>query len=242
MVQLNQLDDLSNYLSTTPVVGCLADTNFLFGLAYKDDRLFEKANDVHDLLCEYKIPIYINVISRMEFIDLIFRKQVTDGCVQLFNKTDQYSKETPLYRILKDIRDKNTAGKRKNEIYKVDEWRLKQLRKLISDDFGLKDWPDFCATYVGEKLLNEWILIEEDLGLNFIEILEDQTNDLFPKSVYWKDMVKLMGEYGVRGPDAMIYNLFDTGQISLLISGDSDFSTKIQNPLADKNNKAVYIL
>ncbi|MGE3758248.1 MAG: hypothetical protein AB7H97_10855, partial [Pseudobdellovibrionaceae bacterium] len=113
---LRSISDLSNYLKdNTCQPGCFADTGFLYGLAYKDDRLFDRANDVHDLLAESKIPIYANVISRMELIDLIFRKQVTIGCVKMFNAATSPSHEKDIYKLLKDIRDKDTAAKKKKE-------------------------------------------------------------------------------------------------------------------------------
>ena len=64
------------------------DTGFLYALAYKDDRLFETANDIHDLLVEHEVPIYSNVISRMELINLIFRKQATIGCIEGKTRSD----------------------------------------------------------------------------------------------------------------------------------------------------------
>ena len=102
---LRSVNELSKFLSTSKCqAGCLADTGFLYGLAYKDDRLFELANDVHDLLSEKNVPVYANVISRMEFVDLIFRKQVTIGCVQIFKTSTTHSYGKEIYNILKDIR------------------------------------------------------------------------------------------------------------------------------------------
>ncbi len=240
MQVLRTLKDLSNFLDANgPDKGCLADTNFLFGLSYKDDRLFERTNDLHDLLVEYEVPIYANVISRMELIDLIFRKQVTDGCVQLFNAATTHSYEKSIYKILKDIRDKDTRGRREQEIYKVDEWRLKQLRKLISNEYGLNDWKDFCAKFVGEMLSNEWTAIEEDLGLNYVEIMEGHVSDLFNAPVNWKDMVETMGNNGLRGPDAMIVNLFSKSNFSVLVTSDSDLESCFS---ATHTNKAIMIL
>jgi predicted nucleic acid-binding protein len=99
---LRTAQDLSAYLrSTNCKPGCLADTSFLYGLAYRDDRLFEKANDVLDLLSEKSVPIYTNVISRMEFVDLILRKQLTAGCVALFNELERSAENQELFNLLK---------------------------------------------------------------------------------------------------------------------------------------------
>ena len=228
MKTLKGLDQFKKYLEDSSIqFGCLADTGFLYALAYDDDRLFNYANEVHDLLAEYEIPIYANVISRMELIDLIFRKQVTIGCIQIYENATQHAFDKPIYNILKDIRDKNTAAKRNKESYKVDEARLKKIRKNLVQDYGIRDWSDFCKNFVDEKLTNEWRAIEEDLGLNFIEIMEGQKDDLFAQELKWADMVALMGAKGLRGPDAMILNLFDKSNLELLITSDSDFENCI---------------
>lgn len=223
-------------------IGCLADTGFLYALAYKDDRLFEHANDIHDLLVEYEMPIYSNVISRMELIDLLLRKQVTIGCLQLFESAATHSFHKPIYNTLKDIRDKDTAAKKNKESYKVDEGRLKKLRKNLVDEYGISDWSDFCAKFTDEKLTNEWTSIEQDLGLNFVEILEGQDSELFNEHLRWSDMVAIMGKKGLRGPDAMIVNLFDKSKFEVLITSDSDFEKCFTDPLQQISNKSILVL
>src|SRR4051812_22309580 len=128
---LRTAQELSTYLkSTNCKPGCFADTSFLYGVAYRDDRLFEKANDVLDILSENSIPIYANVISRMEFVDLILRKQLTAACVALFDELEPDSDNKELFNLLKNIRDRNTAALRINESYKISETQIKKLRKL----------------------------------------------------------------------------------------------------------------
>lgn len=242
MQVLRGLDDLSRYLqSYGDQPKCFADTGFLYALAYDDDRLFHQANDVLDLLSERDASLYANVISRMEFIDLIFRKQVTQGCIQLFGSLDRESYGEPIYALLKDIRDKDTAARRQNQSYKIDERRLKKLRQNVEHAYGIEDWKDFCKKYVGSMLVNEWALLEEDFGLNFIEVMENAASDLFDSPLRWTDMVRLMGEQGLRGPDAMIANLFAKSKFPILITTDSDFEACLSAPLTE-SNKAIFLL
>ncbi len=222
--------------------GCLADTSFLYALSYKDDRLFELANDVHDLLVEYEVPIFSNVISRMEWIDLIFRKQVTLGCLQAFETVNNHSFNKSIYNILKDIRDKNTAAKRNGESYKVDEARIKKLRKNLINEYGVIDLADFCSQYVDQKLTNEWEAIEQDFGLNFVEVMEGQISEMFDAELKWKDMVDVMGKYGLRGPDAMIVNCFDKSKFELLVTSDGDFEYCFSDPIQKTSTKSILIL
>jgi len=46
---------LEKYLTTNRIsFGCLADTGFLYALAYKDDRLFDTANSEFTCCCNIK--------------------------------------------------------------------------------------------------------------------------------------------------------------------------------------------
>jgi hypothetical protein len=75
-------------------------------------------------------------------------------------------------------------------------------------------------------LKNEWQIMEEELGLHFIEVLEGQTSDIITEPLKWIDMVQTMGDLGIRGPDAMIINLFTSSNLPLLITADKDFEFK----------------
>jgi predicted nucleic acid-binding protein len=243
MQVLRSLPELSVFLHINECKpGCFADTGFLYGLAYDDDRIFAPANDVLDILGRSQIPIYTNVISRLELIDLILRKQITAGCIEMFNETKAPSHSKPIFKLLKDIRDKDTAAQNKKESYKIDEYRLKKLRKHVDVEYGIKDWDEFCAKYVGTMLTNEWQMLEQDFGLNFVEVMEGQTSPLFRSPLYWKDMVAVMGQHGQRGPDAMIVNLFAKSHFPLLITADSDIEYCFTDPLQNFSNKAIYVL
>jgi hypothetical protein len=240
---LRSLSDLSSYLGANDCrIGCFADTGFLYAFAYDDDRLFNIAVDVHSLLSEYEIPIYANVISRMEFVDLIFRKQVTNACIRLFEKSRRDADNQSIYNFLKDIRDKDTAARKRNESYKINEGRLKVLRNLIKNGHDVTDWKDFCKQFVGSILVDEWKLLEEELGLNFVEVLEGEPSDLMNAPLAWDDMVQVMGENGMRGPDAMIVNLFSKSKFPLLITSDSDFETCFDNSSQNDSEKTILIL
>lgn len=96
MKLLRTVDELGSFLEhSTREFGYLADTGFLYALAYEDDRLHHRANDILDLLSEREVALYANVISRLEFVDLIFRKQVTQGAIQQFNALDARSRLLP---------------------------------------------------------------------------------------------------------------------------------------------------
>lgn len=212
--------------------GCLADTGFLYAASYMDDRLYDQALEIFDLLAEFQIQIFANVISRMEFVDLIFRKQVTVGAINLFNEMNPKSIHTNLFNLLKNIRDQDVAHKKKKLSYKISENRLKALREELEATAGPTKWINFCAMYSGEKLFNEWEILEQEFGLNFVEVLDGETSDIIERPLHWNDMVRTMGELGIRGPDAMITNLFLKSRLPLMITTDADIvrGFNVDNP------------
>lgn len=243
MQVLRSLDDLSDYLKNHDSKdGCFADTGFLYAVSYQDDRLHNIASQVLDVLAEHEIPIHANVISRMEFIDLIFRKQITLGALQLFNSLKPTVAPKSLFNLLKDIRDKNTASQRENRSYKINEGQLKRLRKELSQALEIMSWKNFCKTYSGKMLVTEWTIMEEELGLNFVEVMGGGTSEEITSPLHWSDMVNIMGEHGLRGPDAMILNLFSNSKFPLMITTDSDFESCLDGSIFTLADKAVFFL
>lgn len=221
--------------------GCLADTGFLYVLSYVDDRIYKEAIEISDILSEAEIPIFANVISRMEFIDLIFRKQITMGAIQVFEELNYTQKNKDLYNQLKNIRDQNSSNMKKGRSFNIGERKLKDLRKLLNDTTP-DGWMKFCNQYAGEKLFNEWQMLEEELGLNFIEIMEGEASEHFNEPLKWSDMVSIMAKNGLTGTDAMIYNLFDKSKFPLLITSDGDFKDSILDDFIDDSTKAIFTI
>lgn len=243
MQVLRSFDDLSVYLKNNDCkVGCFADTGFLYAVSYQDDRLHNIASQVLDILAEHEIPIHANVISRMEFIDLIFRKQITLGAIRLFDSLNPTIAAKSLFNFLKNIRDKNTASKRENRSYKIDEGRLKKLRKELSHALEIMSWKTFCKTYSGKMLVNEWTIMEEEIGLNYVEVMDGEVSEEITSPLHWSDMVDMMGEHGLRGPDAMILNLFIKSRFPLLITTDSDFESSLDCMPLSLEDKVIFFL
>jgi predicted nucleic acid-binding protein len=234
---------LANFLNQKPnSIGCLADTGLLYAASYVDDRLYDKAIDVFETLANYNLPVYSNVISRMEFVDLIFRKQITIGSIQVLNEMKATTAHKNLFNLLKNIRDQDTAYRKNKQSYKLDEGRLKKLRLEMEIASGGGYWRDFCHVYAGDMLLNEWTMLEDELGLHFVEALEGGTSELIEFPLQWEDMVRIMGHQGIRGPDAMIINLFLKSRFPILITTDNDIVKSLDESGFDTSSKVIFIL
>jgi hypothetical protein len=88
-------------------------------------------------------------------------------------------------------------------------------------------------------LFNEWQIFEQELGLNFVEVLEGGTCDVLVKPLHWIDMVRIMGEQGIRGPDAMIANLFLKSRFRLLITADKDIALSFSDDDPEHEYKTI---
>jgi hypothetical protein len=107
---------------------------------------------------------------------------------------------------------------------------------------GTPKWRQFCAHYAGQLLVNEWKVLEEDLGLYFVEVLEGATSDIIVEPLHWNDMVCTMGEEGIRGPDAMVANLFLKSRLPLLVTNDSDIARSFREDDPRHASKTILYL
>ena len=236
----NKIETILNI--QTKEFGILADTAFLYALSDTEDRLNKSAMKVQECLEIYNVPVFANVISRMEFIDLLFRKQITADAIEVFHQLDPKSENKNLYNFLKSIRDENTAFKRDGQSYKVNEGKLKKLKFHISSEADLKSWKDFCLKYLGETFSNDWQVFEQEIGLNFVEVLEGSISEIISEPLHWVDMVKVMGQEGIRGPDAMIVNLFLKSRFPLLITSDKDIAHTFDGTKLECQSKTIIYL
>ncbi len=233
------INQLRGFLKDNTALGCLADTGLLYAASDTDDRLYNQALEVFEALEEFDTRIYSNVISRMEFVDLIFRKQITIGAIETFKMLNTTTAHRGLFNILKSIRDENTALKHQNQSYKVSEGKLKKLREQLEIAAGPENWREFCQQFIGKMLLNEWTILEEEFGLHFVEVLEGQTSEVIERPLHWADMIRIMGTQGIRGPDAMIANLFLKSRLPLLITTDSDIVRSFDEDDPEHQTKTI---
>lgn len=117
-------------------VGCLADTGFLYAASFMDDRLYEQSLEIFDLLAEHNASIFVNVIARIEFVDLVFRKMLTNAAVEVSRLITKNLNNADLFNFLRNIRDQDVAHRNKKMSYKMSESTLKELRRRLVGAMG----------------------------------------------------------------------------------------------------------
>lgn len=223
---ISDVSEFKSFVESSEKVarGCVVDTSVLFAVTY-ESKSHLAATEAMEFLAEKSVPLISNVTTRSEFLDVIIRRQLTCGVIEFFNRYGKtIDSSTRLFKILKSVRDKESENESQGDVYVLEPTRLKEIRRLLSDDGNrVSRWLQFCAHYLSPRLQDEWELLEDEYGLTFLEVLEGEINDYFPKGLLWKDLVKLAGRSGLRSSDAMILNFFGSSVFEVLVTRDHDF-------------------
>lgn len=108
--------------------------------------------------------------------------------------------------------------------YKLNEGQLKKSRKFLTHNGTQPEgWSLFCKKYFSEPFKNEVRILEEDLGLNFIDLKEDEIHPMFNDFLSWSSLEDVVADSGLRCFDSMIVNFFSKSKFSALARGDIDF-------------------
>lgn len=67
--------------------GIVVDSCLLYGASFSDDKYYRSSDILFDKLAEYEIPVYSNVVTRAEFLDLVARKTLTRSAVEYFESS-----------------------------------------------------------------------------------------------------------------------------------------------------------
>lgn len=171
---------------------CLVDTNFLIALAYEPHKFHEDAQAFYEKLVQGKVPIYISLSVRSEFLDFERRIIATEQLLGML------AKDFP-WKITQTTRQKLTAQKfwadqqsAKEELPILPDSRIKDCKKLFTPlrASGHHGWLDFCDYYF-KNLIERWEKSSEAWGLNYLRTRETENSDLFQRKIQWKSLYEL---------------------------------------------------
>ncbi len=159
---------------------CLVDTNFLIALAYEPHKFHEDVQDFYEILAREKIPIYVTLSTRSEFLDFERRIITTEQMLGMLAKDSQW-------RITQATRQKLVSQKlwvdqqsARDDLPVLTDGRIKDCKKLFTPlrSSGHDGWLDFCDFYL-KGLLERWEKAAEIWGLNYVGTRETENSDLF---------------------------------------------------------------
>lgn len=216
--------------------GCLADTNFLIALSDTEHTFYDDAQFILEKLEDYAIPIVVSVSARAEFIDYKRRVIVTENLMGMLAPTSKW-------KISKAVRDVlvsqkgwiDNQAKTESEPYLPDT-RIKECKQVFvpKNHSGQIGWLEFCKEFLGGKLTSSWDKLVEQIDLNYLDLRNEGSKDLFRKELRWEEMYRLSEETALGSQDAMILNALDASVFPFVVTMDFDLAYGVMSSTQDK--------
>ncbi len=219
--------------------GCLLDTNFIIAALYEPHRFNEAVVALFDILADFKIPLYVSLSTRSEFIDIQRRIIITEA---LMGMAAEQSKWRISVAVLKELRNHkrwiNTQAE-KNEMPILSDARIKACKQIFlpRNVSGQSGWLEICRQFLS-PLLSTWDDAVARMGIHYIGARETEDEALFVSRLHWEAMYELSAKTCLSSMDAMILNVFNSSVFSILVTTDYDLAYAI---LAEKNLKTVMV-
>lgn len=155
-VPFSEVDDF--FKSVDPSQGCLADTNFLIAVSDKDHHFYDDAQFLFEKLVEYKVPIYVTVTVRSEFIDFYRRVKITEALMDMLAPLSKWKISSSVREVLKSQRgwlDNQTSD---DQLPYLTDQRIKKCKQafLPKTQSGQIGWIELCKEFLSGRLLGEW--------------------------------------------------------------------------------------
>jgi predicted nucleic acid-binding protein len=116
------------------------------------------------------------------------------------------------------------------------QWKISSsVREVLKKHKG---WIELCKEFLTGKLLKAWSDVEEALSLNYIDMRDSRTQDLFQAELKWENMYSLSEETALGSNDAMILNVLDSSTFPFVVSADYDLAYGV---LKSKNDKIILV-
>lgn len=238
IINLASFETLAN---TDPSLklGCVVDTNILFGAAYPVDRLNTWAERFFEICHSNNIPIYTNINIRAEFMDLYRRALIVESLLTLRSK---YRADLPddIEKRMKALDTRVLDNIKKNRSTQLNEREIKEYRKTLLSLFpkisssGRDLWQILCYDFLEPQLRPVWSDTTKTLGINFAGSRSVESTELFSKTLNWDGATEIMGQSGMGSGDAMIVNFFSCSRFSLLATADVQAAEHAQGMLPSR--------
>lgn len=222
--------------------GCLIDTNILFGASYYSDSLHDLASDTIKFLIKNKIPCYVNVNIRAEFLNNFRRVVVAETMATLFR---DYGSILPdkIYAKAKSLAQRADDKLKQGLAFRVQEEEIKEIKALFSemiDASGDDLWTLYTDNYLKGKIQGEWDKVEKEFGIKTVSVRSGQVDDVFTSDLSWKEVSRIIEGSLASSADAMIINLFNSSRLDLVVTADEDFADVAAE--FTENNKVICCL
>lgn len=215
---------------------CIVDTNFLIAVSDKEHTFHDEAQFIHEKLAEYSIAPMVTVSNKAEFIDYKRRVIATENLMGMLAPSSKWKISSAIRELLKKQQSWiDGQSKNENDPYLPDA-RIKLCKQafLPRTQSGQIGWIEFCKEYLDGRLSSSWDRIVERLGLNYIDMREDDSRDHFRKELRWEEMYHVSEHTALGSQDAMILNLLDSSIFPFVVTMDFDLAYGVMASTKDK--------
>lgn len=219
--------DIDSYLKTIdPNKGCLVDTNFLISLTEENHHYYEDSIFIFEKLIEYNISIYYTVTVRSEFLDYQRKVKVTERLMDMLTPNTKWKISNEVQKMLKKYKGWIDNQPKENELPCLNDSKIKEIKKVFlpKTQSGKIGWIEFCNEFLSDQLVNIWEPLKEQLSLNYIDMQNTDSQELFTKKLEWKRMCSLSEKTALGSSNAMILNVLDSSALPFIVSADYDLA------------------
>jgi len=233
-IPFSDVDEYFN--SIDKLAGCIADTSFLIALSDKEHPFFDDAQFLFEKLVEYKVPIFVTVTIRSEFIDFHRRVKVTEALMDMLAPASKWKTSATVRDALRSQRGWLDNQARDGQLPYLTDQRIKKCKQVFlpKTHSGHIGWLELCREFLAGQLQHEWDHAQQMLGINYIDASAAESAVLFRKELRWGRMCELSEASALGSSDAMILNLLDCSVLPFIVTADFDLAYGIMASLKDR--------
>lgn len=226
---------LPAFLSKNKIIGCFTDTTVLFSFSYPLDLFNDDSEAALRPLSGSNIPIFTNVNVRSEFLENHRKVLIAESLIDFLEEMTP-DLDGGLIEKLKAHRTSYRRKVNEEKSAKIDINQIKKFRKLLTSRKSSIEngWEGFCRKYLNGKIETIWPMIQSELNIQFISLRSKDGSPYLHSIPEWKQVMSLMGRYGIASSDAMILNMLLCSKIPVLLTADLEMAE-----VADKESKGL---
>lgn len=209
-----------------PIKGCLVDTSFLIAISDEDHDFHDDVRFMYEKLSSYKVPIFINVTARAEFVDFHRRVLISEALMDMLAPSSKWKISSSVREVLRSQKGWIDNQARGGQDPYLTDVRIKKCKQVFlpKTQSGQIGWVELCREFLSGRLQTSWNEISTSLGLNYIEMRSGDSKSNFTKELEWGNLYKICESTAMGSNDAMILNLFDSSVFKFVITLDYDLA------------------
>ena len=221
---------LAEYKGQIP--GCIVDTQLLVAVLYDPHEFNEDALQIIKSLAKFQVPIYTTVTTRSEFVDINRRIMITEGLMTAYSQGQKqgWSFSKSVQDALKKHKNWIDTQAKNETIPILNDYRIKDCKETFSPlrHSGKTGWVEICEEFLEGNIIRIWDQLVNDFGINYVDLRDDDINDILPNGINWSDMYGLMEKTSLSSSDAMITNVFLSSVFPFAITADYDLAYAVE--------------